>query len=191
MLAFARVAAVLVLASSLSGCLTLAAYQLAHERREIDSQRFNAEDYAWSLASGVPLAGSVTVTGRSGPRANTIAPLTCAGRDIELVPDSPHMRHLIYLRGHQVQPRGEWRAFNTIWNWPEIARPYVRVATCDDRGAFRFPDVPDGAYILLARIQSPDNTGADTVVKPVRVHAGARLDLSFDDDRRTGQFQNR
>lgn len=174
----------------------MAAYQLGHERREAERLRmFHPEEHAWALGSGAPLDGSVAISTRTGGRTGVpngpLETLTCADRDVELVPDSPHLRHLVYLRGHQVQNRGEWRALSTIFSWPEAARPYIRTADCDARGQFRFPDVPSGAYILIAHIQSPDGEGSDTVVKPVVVRAGERLDLRFGDDWLNGPLQRR
>lgn len=178
----------------LSGCLTLAAVHQLHEQREFERLSvFDAKAHDWALAPGAPITGRLTLTAsyRQG-YGGVVEPipdetLTCEQLSVRLIPDTPHMRWLLE-RQHRlvVTERGDWRdGFSDQperWSWPEAASAsYIRETACGAGGAFSFPSVPAGRYLLLAQLHpTAERTPLvqnDIVLKPVTVEAGVPLDV--------------
>jgi uncharacterized protein YceK len=197
-----RLALALPLTLLLSGCLTLAAVQRGQEEQTADRLRsFNAEDHAWALGGGADVSGSVVLDtlwsersyGRQLPGVRKI--LTCEGRLVRLIPDTAHMRWILARDGLKVDEQGYWTGSSIMlapdWRWPVESRAVVRETTCGAGGAFRFDDVPDGRYLVLAMIPAVQEweTTPDLVLKPVQVRAQggtAHVDVRLEDNWLTG-----
>jgi hypothetical protein len=186
--------AVMLTALPLSGCLTLAAVHQLHEQHEFERRNaFDPSAHEWALAPGAPIAGRLTLTAsyRQG-YSGVVEPipdetLTCEQLFIRLIPDTPHMRWLLE-RQHRliVTERGDWlNGFSEQperWSWPEAASAsYIRETTCGTGGAFSFPSVPAGPYLLLAQLHPTAERAPlvqnDIVLKSVMVKAGAPLNV--------------
>lgn len=192
-----RLALAMPLGLLLSGCLTLAAVQRAQEEQTAARLRpFNAEEHAWALGKGAAVTGAVVLDtmwseysyGRQLPAVRKV--LTCEGRAVRLIPDTPHMRWMLDRRYMlPTDDRGYWSdslILSSNWSWPAESRAVVREAICGPGGAFRFDDVPDGPYLVMALIEAPQEweTTSDTVLKPVVVRARdgmAHLDVRLED----------
>ncbi|GAA0195566.1 hypothetical protein GCM10010203_53240 [Actinomadura yumaensis] len=195
----AGLVASLLITSSLGGCLTLAAYQRLHEEQAADRFRQpGAAELTWFQAQGFPLSGMLQMTARltrplpTGMGFGPKETLTCEGKAIRLIPDTPRNRWLIANRMWlPLQEEGVWRNGSpTEWRWPEPTG-LIREATCGAGGAFRFEGVPDGGYLVMAQISPPAyaaddfGEGFDIVLKSVRVSGGqsrAQLNIRLSDD---------
>lgn len=181
----------------LTGCLTLAAYQRAAEDRAADQFREpGPAEQAWFEGEAFPLSGALSViTHQTRPISGGMARgpkeiLTCEGRAIRLIPDTPRNRWLLNVRlGWPLKTEGVWRSgFQAHWDWPEPAT-FIRDGVCSAGGAFRF-DAPDGRYFLMAKVAAPayEMPGADDydiVLKPIAVDGGAArrpIDVVLDGD---------
>ncbi len=122
--------AALLAALPLSGCLTLAAGHQLQEQREYERRNaFDADAHDWSLKPGAPVTGQLTLTAAYERQQGALKSipeetLTCQGRSVRLIPDTPHMRALLEREyGLRVKARGDWR--DTLagtadrWAWPE------------------------------------------------------------------------
>lgn len=196
--AFRTSLAALVAALPLSGCLTLAAVhqlqeQRAHERRNA----FDAAAHDWAMAPGEPVTGRLTLTAAYERQQGALRRipeeiLTCQGRSVRLVPDTPHMRALLEREyGLRAKVRGDWR--DTLagtanrWAWPEAASAsYVREAACGPEGVFAFSSAPVGGYLLQAQVRPTSGRSAsiasDLVLQPVTLEAGRPLDVHIQSD---------
>jgi hypothetical protein len=106
------------------------------------------------------------------------------------------MRWKLGRSGLNGDKQGYWSGSSTIqrsddWTWPAESRAVVRETTCGAGGAFRFDDVPDGPYLVLALIPAPQEweRRPDVVLKPVQVRAQggtAHVDVRLKDDWLTG-----
>ena len=185
---FARAALVSLLAVSSSGCMTAAALYLAHEEKEQRrlSARPPASEYAWAQSPGVAVSGRVYLTTEHARRYGAMVrvpreTLTCEGLQIRLVPDTPHLRWILsHQFGLGVSGAGYWASAFTMhsdWRWPSESRSMVREAKCGDDGAFRFDNVPDGPWFVMAQIHPPSWSGdqnPDTVLQSVRIRSHNR-----------------
>lgn len=181
----------------LSGCLTLAAVQRAEEEQTAARLLpFHLAEHAWAMGTGATVTGTVVLDtrwseysyGRQLPAVRKV--LTCAGRAVRLIPDTPHMRWMLERRYMlSTNDRGYWSnspILSSNWSWPVESRPVVRESLCGPAGAFRFDNVPDGPYLVMALIEAPQasETRSDTVLKPVVVRARdgrAHLDVRLED----------
>jgi len=188
MIRLVRLVALAGLAVPMSGCMTAAALYIAHEEREI--ARLNTPDpseYAWASAPGVTVTGVVRLPTtqtrpipggvRNGPREI----LTCEGREVRLIPDTPRMRFILEREFDlRVEGGGAWQNgfFHHEWAWPSPSAEAVREATCGPDGAFTFEEVPEGAWLVMARIDPPAYdeglSKADVVLKAVTIRSGGR-----------------
>lgn len=188
----------LAMAASLPGCLTLAAYQRASEERASDRFREpGAAERTWFEAEGFPVSGRLSLTThRTRPVTGGVAlgpkdTLTCEGRAIRLIPDTPRNRWFLLDRlGWPLKSEGVWRTgFASPWRWPEPTT-FIREEICEAGGVFRFDHVPDGSYFVMAQIPQPAYEMArtedyDVVLKPIQVVGGPSrrpMDVLFDGD---------
>ncbi|KQW80911.1 hypothetical protein ASC65_13160 [Brevundimonas sp. Root1279] len=186
-----------------SGCMTLAAVQRAQEENTATRLApFNAAEHAWALGPGATVTGTVmidtmwTESSYGRPSTTVRKVLTCAGRIVRLIPDTPHMRWTLDV--HYMLPvtnDGYWSDSTLIaspsWTWPEESRAVVREGVCDASGGFRFEGVPDGAYLVMALVEGPESymRSTDVVVKPVEVRAvggAAHAEVRLKDNWLTG-----
>ena len=112
----------------------------------------------------------VIVTARMG---NMIA-----GDSATLVPDTA------YTRARLNRLYGGRRDFAPISTAPRLPRDpqyetYVRHAPCDAEGKFRFDQVADGAYVVVAALRQPGEKRAEgvSVRQAVSVHGGETRDI--------------
>ncbi|WP_292085350.1 MULTISPECIES: hypothetical protein [unclassified Brevundimonas] len=140
-----KLVAVLGVVGALSACAPLPA--------EITLQNsFNPADYAWA-----DQVGSNTVSGSALLRTVGGEVRTCGALPVSLIPDVPYTRErMIALYGNAA---GGYRAFNAgppggviFINEPfEFSRVGRRTA-CDASGNFRFAQIPDGSYFVVAEV---------------------------------------
>ena len=196
---FTKVVVALAAAIPLTSCLTLAAYQTAAEERASD--RFGepgAAEKTWFEAEGFPVSGTLSLTTHltrpvtGGMDYGAKETLTCEGRAIRLIPDTPRNRWLLSERlGWPLKAEGVWRiGFMAHWNWPE-STTFIREGTCGAGGAFHFDQAPDGRYFVMAKISQPAyetadvNMDYDVVLKPIIVVGGParpQVDVVLDGD---------
>jgi hypothetical protein len=181
----------------LQGCMTMAAVQRGQEEQVTARLApFKADEHSWALAAGVPVTGAVVVdtawtemsNGRPAPAVRKV--LTCEGRMVRLIPDTAHMRWMLDRRYMlKADEQGYWSDSSLLssdWSWPAESRAVVRETTCGAGGAFRFDDVPEGPYLVLALISAPQEwePTPDLVLKPVQVRAAggtAHVDVRMED----------
>jgi hypothetical protein len=194
-----RVAVSLFLTVPLTSCLTMAAYQRASEERTFDQFREpDPLDQAWFRAEGFPLSGVLQMTARRTrvlPAGMGFGPeetLTCEGKPIRLIPDTPRNRWLLTERmAWGLKEEGVWRSGPVPeWRWPEPTT-LIREAVCGAGGAFRFDGVPDGRYFVMAKISPPayavidPDEDFDIVLKPITVVGGparSPVNIALSDD---------
>lgn len=179
------------LSTSLSGCVTglvMAAASLDRAQQERRAQRLSRpapDEYAWATAPGVTVTGLFQLsTTRTRPVPGGVEPrevLTCEGRRIRLIPDTPHSRFVLADNFElQVAPGGFWRNgfLPRGWEWPSVSASVVRETRCTTDGAFTFDNVPDGEWLIMAEINPPSyDDGAsvtDTVLRAVTVQGRSR-----------------
>lgn len=110
------------------------------------SSSFSAADFAWSAQ-----AGSAAIEGRAayGPG------YSCAG-SVGLTPETPYTRHrFLNLYGsldRAALPASEVRA-RSVGEASADYRGYVRDTTCDAQGRFRFDDLPQGGWFIIAPVR--------------------------------------
>lgn len=123
------------------------------------SNEYRAQDVAWFTSRG-----DNTLVGEALVRTRTGEVRTCAGLMVKLVPDSAHATERL---GHFFTQgdRGSYSALDLagVENF-ENADPQfydqARTAVCDSNGQFRFEDLPDGSYWIIAPISWRDNPDA-------------------------------
>ncbi|MFN3815551.1 hypothetical protein [Brevundimonas sp.] len=125
------------------------------------SASFSAADFAWSAQSGVS-----AIEGR-------VAGSACAG-SVGLTPETPYTRHrFLNLYGsldRAALPASEVRA-RSVGEASADYRGYVRDTTCDAQGRFRFDDLPQGGWFIIAPVRQGSG---ETVVLMRRVQTGPR-----------------
>lgn len=186
-----KIALAAVLSTTLSGCVTglvMAAASLDRARLEREAQRLSQpapDEYAWATAPGVEVTGTVRLTTtQTRPVAGSVGTrevLTCEGRRVRLIPDTPHSRFVLQDNfGLRVAPGGYWQngVLPREWEWPSVSASFVRETRCTTEGAFIFGNVPDGEWLVMAEIDPPSYDGdasvTDTVLKAMTVQAGGR-----------------
>jgi hypothetical protein len=126
-----------------------------------------AEEFAWSTLRG---ANDLTVVIAYHPAAGQ--EWTCSGLTEALMPETS------YSRGRIVKLYGSSeRALHTTAEVRErsAANPgadygqYVKTAVCNGRDSFTLPDLPDGAYFIIARVKPVRPAGASEMVIMQRV----------------------
>ena len=131
------------------------------------SSTFSAADFAWSS----PMGGAA-IEGRAAYSQGGQV-WSCAG-SVGLTPETPYTRHrFLNLYGsldRAAVPASEVRA-RSVGEASADYRAYVRDTTCDEQGRFRFDDLPEGGWFVIA----PVRTGSgEPVVLMRRVQTGAR-----------------
>jgi hypothetical protein len=125
------------------------------------STSFSAADFVWSAQSGVS-----AIDGR-------VAGYDCAG-SIGLTPETPYTRHrFLNLYGsldRAALPASEVRA-RSVGEASADYRGYVRDTTCDAQGRFRFQDLPQGGWFIIAPVRQ---ASGDVMVLMRRVQTGPR-----------------
>ncbi|MEH6665819.1 MAG: hypothetical protein V7678_13280 [Brevundimonas sp.] len=125
------------------------------------STSFSAADFAWSAQSGVS-----AIDGR-------IAGYDCAG-SVGLTPETPYTRHrFLNLYGsldRAALPASEVRA-RSVGEASADYRGYVRDTSCDAQGRFRFEDLPQGGWFVIAPVRQGSG---EIMVLMRRVQTGSR-----------------
>ncbi len=110
----------------LTGCAT--------EKPEMHSQ-FDAEQVKPYLGTGPN-----TLTGQAFLRQDGGGIVTCAGRGVLLLPDTPYFREVIDLFAHgKIAAEPNMTAFS-------------KQGQCDAQGNFKFDKVPNGMWLVLAEV---------------------------------------
>lgn len=91
--------------------------------------------------------GNANVAGEAYLRLPDGRIVTAAGSEVVLVPDTPYTRELL-------EPARSGRYAGVANFDPRYAR-YRRATRADERGFFRFTNVPAGAYILQTSVPAP------------------------------------
>lgn len=139
---------------------------------------FDPQALAWSRASGRNvIAGTVALQSAAGR-------YTCAGGSVALTPESAYTRQRIeVLYGSAVRavlPVETVRARSIVNDAPELGG-YVRTAACDADGGFRFTDLPDGAWFVVARARPATGEGeALALVQRVEARGGRQVSVTLD-----------
>jgi hypothetical protein len=122
--------------------------------------------------------GSNIIEGQASVRYEDGGLASCAGDSATLVPDTA------YTRARLNRLYGGRRDFAPISTAPRLSRDpqyetYVRHAPCDAEGKFRFDQVADGAYVVVAALRQPGEKRAEgvSVRQAVSVHGGETRDM--------------
>ena len=111
--------------------------------------RYDEADFTWSSQGG-----ENAVTGRVAYRSKAAGGYSCAGGSVALTPEAPFSAaRTMRLYGsvqHAVTSPETVRARSAEDGAPPYAS-FVRSATCDAEGVFRFTDLPDGGWFLITR----------------------------------------
>jgi hypothetical protein len=159
--------AVAALAVLVSGCVTpTPPTQLSV------SEPFNPADFAWSQAKGTNV-----IVGNAVLRTQGGDPRTCAALPVKLIGVTKYSTaRMDAIYGNDESGFYSIAAMMTrrLARNPEYEK-FARVATCDAQGNFRFDEVPDGAYYVLAEVAwnvptlGPQGGG---LMQRVEVHRG-------------------
>lgn len=136
---------------------------------------FDAAAFGWSsLAGANSIEGQVVYAG--GTRR-----WSCTG-SIGLTPETPWTRQrFLSLYGsteRAVVPAAVVRA-RTVTEASSDYRTFVRNTACDAQGRFVFTDLPDGAWFLIAPIQS-DGVDPVVIMRRVETRGGRVTALTLD-----------
>jgi hypothetical protein len=106
--------------------------------------------------------GPNTIEGQAVVQYEAGGPASCAGDVATLVPDTA------YTRARLNRLYGGSRNFALISTAPRLPRDpqyetYVRHAPCDAEGRFRFNEVADGSYVVIAALRQPGERRAEGV----------------------------
>lgn len=135
---------------------------------------------AWSTApGGNTIKGDALLRTRGGDVR------TCAGYPTRLMPASDYTNEWASIF---FAPTGSFRtAYLENLNTPPALspeiEPFVRKTVCNAQGQFSFTDVPDGEYLLIARVswEAPDQYGmatqGGTMMERVQVQGGQTVSL--------------
>ena len=95
--------------------------------------------------------GDNSIEGQAFLRQSGGGVVTCAGRDVRLIPQTPYARERIRnIYGTILGPaRGRQEVDTADPRYWEMSRQ----TTCDAQGNFRFTNVPDGEYFVISRVQ--------------------------------------
>lgn len=122
--------------------------------------------------------GRNTIEGQATVHYEDGGPATCAGDSATLIPDTA------YTRARLNRLYGGSRDFAPISTAPRLPRDpqyetYVRHAPCDAEGRFRFDDVADGRYEIIAALRQQGESRAQgvSVRQAVTVHGGETRDI--------------
>lgn len=117
--------------------------------------------------------GTNAIDGRAMVRSGDGGVATCAGDSATLVPDTT------YTRARLNRLYGGRRDYAEISTAPRLARDrqyetYVRHAPCDGEGRFRFDQIADGRYVVVAPVRLPaEGRGRGISLRQtVAVHGG-------------------
>lgn len=98
--------------------------------------------------------GSNTIKGSALIRQKGGGVVTCAGREVTLVPATAYaderMRHLYGNTTRGFNPAGLSARQGNFANEPPAFRSMVRTSMCDAQGAFKFADVADGEFYVVS-----------------------------------------
>lgn len=121
--------------------------------REIILQHsYNPADFAWAEADGTN-----TVRGSALLRTVGGEVRTCGGLSVQMIPDVPYSRerimHLYGKLGSGFQPASAAQAGGIIFMGESHEYTQVgRRTVCDAQGNFRFENVPDGDWFVVAEV---------------------------------------
>lgn len=99
--------------------------------------------------------GTASVAGQALMRTRGGEVMTCAGRQVVLIPDTEYTAEAITLR-HQYFPTRQVAPMD-----PQLVK-YVRQGICDAQGGFLFESLPAGKYFIFSDItwEIPSLTGS-------------------------------
>ena len=129
-------------------------------------------------------AGQNVVRGRALLSRESFA-RTCAGSDVNLIPDSAYARQLM-TRMFGGLNGGLLTTIETGVARPDERTRYavaIKTTRCDGQGYFTFKDVPDGAYYVIANViwptagHVPANWRADDLMRRVEVAGGQSREI--------------
>ena len=122
--------------------------------------------------------GTNTIEGQAAVHYEDGGLASCAGDSATLVPDTA------YTRARLNRLYGGHRDFAPISTAPRLPRDpqyetYVRHAPCDPEGRFRFDQVADGSYVVVAALRQPGErrTEGVSVRQAVTVRGGETRDI--------------
>ena len=128
-----------------------------------------------SLAAHIMELGANTITGQAFLRQRGGGVVTCAGATVDLFPQTPYSRErVLNLYGTITQPSQGTRFLDDPDpRYLELTRETI----CDADGNFRFADVPDGEYFVIARVQweVASSTQGGPVMAPAAVSGGEEV----------------
>lgn len=156
------------------GCATEPSYPVAtHPVAARPPSLFNA-NYAHYILE----RGPNTIEGKAAVRYEDGGLASCAGDAATLVPDTA------YTRARLNRLYGGRRDFAPISTAPRLPRDpqyetYVRHAPCDAEGRFRFDQVADGTYVVVAALRQPGESRSEgvSVRQAVGVRGGETRDI--------------
>lgn len=139
-------------------------------------ERFDAELTRKYLVDGPnTITGSAVIPQRGG------GAVTCAGREVELIPATDYARARIRAI-YQNDDHGFFPASGSVRleEPPEEYRKLRRVTLCDAQGFFRFERVADGEFFVATWIiwhASPYIPEGGGLMRRVAVNGGQRIDV--------------
>jgi hypothetical protein len=159
----------------LAGCAVGAPEPVVHGRVPYQGPAFDANAARYMLEQGPNvIEGQAVVRDRSGALA------TCAGDEATLVPDTA------YTRARLKALYGGHRNYAEISTAPRLRRDaryeaYVRHTPCDNDGHFRFGQVADGRYVVIAAVhrEGEGRAGGTSIRQSVAVHGGGINDVEL------------
>ena len=111
---------------------------------------FDAADFAWSKAPG-----KNTITGDALLRTVGGDVKTCAGYRVDLLPVTPYTEEYVTRRFKSVS--GGYASHMSIlygsYSLDAGIYTFQRETTCNAQGTFRFTDLPDGSYYVIAKVE--------------------------------------
>lgn len=125
---------------------------------------FEAEDFAWSTRTG-----RNAISGKVEYRAQGGGAYACpAGASVGLTPDTPFSRQRIQrLYGSTVYaalPLETVRGRQGVEAATGDYSRFVRAVQCDAQGRFRFENLPDGAWFVIARARPVNGRGQEMAI---------------------------
>jgi len=162
----------------LAAGLICSATSVAGEPVKLDSV-FNIDEVSF-----VKQRGNSTVTGTASIKLADGTIKNCAGFNVELLPVAAYAKERIvrtYGNDQQGQILLEQNPPKFTPDMPEYHDTLIKGA-CDERGAFRFSNVPAGDYFVMAFIICEDASGAaprktgGAAMKRIHVAAGSQVE---------------
>lgn len=151
--------------------------------REITlSNSFNYNDFSWADKEGDNVISGTALLRTVGGDVKT-----CGGLQVNLLPDAPYSRErmLIFYRYadggfYSIQDAGPGIIF---MNEPHEYSRVGRTSVCDSQGNFRFDNVPNGSYFVIAEVTWGSPLGGylssqgGRIMKRVEVNGGDSINL--------------